>query len=482
MCASTIKLHPEDFLCAVCKNYLSSAPIYLSEDSRDICNDCVRADVDIPYRNVALEKILVNIFFPCENETYGCTTAYKFGEEEEHRSKCFFKQVHCPFRRNHVCQWNGTYGKIHDHLNKEHDTLITKDAKFLINLNQNDKRTFIVSNRNFSVVDYMYDINSGILKYNIATFEPNIPEQKSTIKLVSKCDPDSMIQVKGGECVSYNNELFKWIPENVIDMNKMKLLLNNPTSVWMCFTVPLQQNTNANLVSSAILNFFKCGQCSYNLKLPIFEQNDKFICNYCYYSPRVTKQNCKMIASDSSLSRLLAKENYQCRNEHCGEIIKGDSIVNHEISCQFRVHKCFVCTKELLQSLAKEHYVGHGIEYFTDEHNQKNVNNQQHNQQTSYYGNNQQTRFSTIFTMLQNEIIYITYNYNKDQFTLKVQQDFVVHNYKLNMELQCAHDQCKLPPQKFVFNGYSQEVTLPASQLPKCFNAHVNVRIYFSYC
>lgn len=479
MCASTIKLNPEDFLCAVCKNYLSSAPIYISEDSRDICNDCVQADVDKPYRNVTLEKILVNVFFPCKNKTYGCTTAYKFGEEEEHQSKCFFKKVHCPFRRNRGCQWDGTYGKIHEHVNKEHDTLITKDAKFLLNLNENEKGTFIVSNGNFFVVDYMYDINSGILKYYIATFDQNIPEQKSTIKVVSKCDPDSMIQVKGGECVSYNNELFKWIPENIIDMNKTKLLLNNPTSVWISFTVPVQQNTNANLVLSAILNFFKCNQCSNNLKFPIFEQNNKLICNYCYYSPLIAKQNFKMIPADSSLSLLLAEENYQCRNEHCGEIIKGDSIVNHEISCPFRVHKCFVCNKELLQSVAQEHYVQHGIEYFTDEHNKKNVNNQQR-QQNVY--NQQPAVFNTIFTMLENEIIYITYIYKNSQFTLKVQQDFVVHNYKLNMELQCTHDQCKLQSEKFVFNAYSQEVTLSASELPKCFHQQVNVRFYFSCC
>ncbi|KAK5648812.1 hypothetical protein RI129_003704 [Pyrocoelia pectoralis] len=466
MFGSAIKLHPEDFVCAVCKNYLSSAPIYLSEDSRDICSDCVQSNVDKPYRNVALEKILVKIFFPCKNQTYGCTTAYKFGEEEEHRSKCCFKQVHCPFRRNHGCQWNGTYGKIHEHVNKDHDKLLKKHAKFLINLNQNEKHTFIVSNGNFFVVDYMNDLNSGILKYNIAIFEPNIAEQKSTIKLVSECDPDSMIQIKGGECVSYSNELFEWIPENIIDLNKTKLLLNNPTSIWISFTVQVQQNANAKLVKSKISDFFKCVQCSSNLKLPIFEHNNKLICSYCYYSPRITKENFKMIAPDSSISRLLAEENYQCRNKHCGQIIKGNSIVKHEISCPFRLHKCFVCDNELVQSVAKEHYINHGVEYFTDEYNQKNVNGMH--------------KLRKIFTLLENEIIYITINCIGIQPTLKVQQDFVVHNYKLIMELKCAHNQCQFPSEKYVLNAYGQTTTLLTSNLPKCFHEQVNVKFYFS--
>uniref|UniRef100_A0A1Y1KVB1 SIAH-type domain-containing protein n=1 Tax=Photinus pyralis TaxID=7054 RepID=A0A1Y1KVB1_PHOPY len=202
MLKSGVELVPKDFLCTICKQYLSTAPIYLLEDGRDICNSCSQGNCLKPYRNATLEKILANVHFPCKNSGDGCTVTYKFNKEE-HINKCNYNPVPCPLHNKFKCQWNGKFKEMREHLTQEHRLSILKSATFDIHVDQDAEDAFMVLNGEcFFLVNYMYDSAVGTFKYIIVTFDL---ELNSKIKLENSSNRDNVLQLTGHECVSLNS-------------------------------------------------------------------------------------------------------------------------------------------------------------------------------------------------------------------------------------------------------------------------------------
>lgn len=86
-----------DYLrCAICKQYLSSDPIYMRSDGSNICHRCVYSN-GVPkdcVRNRAYETIACIVLFPCIYKNWGCPTRLKFGRDLwQHESNCSYSYV-----------------------------------------------------------------------------------------------------------------------------------------------------------------------------------------------------------------------------------------------------------------------------------------------------------------------------------------------------------------------------------------------------
>lgn len=415
---------------------------------------------------MSLEKLLVNAYFPCKNASQGCTLTYKFGEEDGHRSKCTFKQIQCPLSRKSKCEWNGRYGTVREHIREKHQELILENAEFIINVEEDTINTFVVLNsKQFFTVDYAYNSSGGVLKYTVALLD--VGEPNFQVELRNHSEPNSPKLIQEHKAVCYSDDPCQRIAEVIINVHKMKPALNNAMAILITLTAQQDISDSTNLVKSDIVTFFKCQKCFETLKLPIFEDaNTSRICNYCYYN---SKEQCKykMVPLDNELSCLLAKENYACKHKYCDRIVRGTSIVNHELSCPFRMYKCFTCQKNLLYSIAKEHYeTMRHADYFE--------------QDTEFV---MQAKTSVCcYTLFQHELIAIFFTFDS-YFKIEVKQSGVIRNYQLIIELQCTHKNLNAPSLKYVFNETTaQAVFMQSCELLACFDAEIGVRIYFDYC
>uniref|UniRef100_A0A1Y1M5S3 RING-type E3 ubiquitin transferase n=1 Tax=Photinus pyralis TaxID=7054 RepID=A0A1Y1M5S3_PHOPY len=471
--SSTIPFDCKKFVCAICQNYLSTAPVYLLQDNRDLCSNCVFGDLGKAFRNVSLERLLVNAYFPCKNASQGCTLTYKFGEEDDHTSKCTFKPIECPIRKRSECEWNGRFGAVREHISEKHAKLISENAAFIINVNEDTMDTFVVLNsKNRCIVDYVYNSKSGDLKYTVALLD--VGEQDFQVELRKYSKPDSLTPsckpLKEHKAVCYSDDLSQRIPEQIINLHVMKGVLQNATSILISLATKAKQelSDSTNLVKSDIVNFFKCRLCRENLKLPIFEDaNSSPICSYCYDNSK-EQFKYKMVPEDNELSCLLAKENYCCKHNYCTKIVRGTCIVNHERSCPFRMYKCFICQKNLLYSIAQEHY--------ETMHPDANCFEQE-------YEFVMQARTSvSCCTLFQHELIVIFFTFDP-HFKIEVKQSGVIPNYKVIIELQCTNKDLNAPSLKYVFNETAgQSVNINSWDLLACFTTEIGVRIYFDSC
>ncbi|XP_031353564.1 uncharacterized protein LOC116178252 [Photinus pyralis] len=464
--SSTIPFDCKKFVCAICQNYLSTAPVYLLQDNRDLCSNCVFGDLEKAFRNVSLERLLVNAYFPCKNASQGCTLTYKFGEEDDHTSKCTFKPIECPIRKRSECEWNGRFGAVREHISEKHAKLISENAAFIINVNEDTMDTFVVLNsKHFFTVDYVYNSSGGVLKYTIALLD--VGEQNFQVELRNHSEPNSLKLLKEHKAVCYIGDLPQRVSEE-INIDKMKPALNNATSISITLKAQQDLGNSTNLVKSDIVNFFKCRLCRENLKLPIFEDaNSSPICSYCYDNSK-EQFKYKMVPEDNELSCLLAKENYCCKHNYCTKIVRGTCIVNHERSCPFRMYKCFTCQKNLLYSIAQEHY--------ETMHPDANCFEQE-------YEFVMQARTSvSCCTLFQHELIVIFFTFDP-HFKIEVKQSGVIPNYKVIIELQCTNKDLNAPSLKYVFNETAgQSVNINSWDLLACFTTEIGVRIYFDSC
>lgn len=113
---------PLDLLrCALCRQLLSSSPVYSHKNGDSICYVCYVDEAICKneyFRNVLYENVMQDVGFPCGYVSYGCEEHVRFNDTE-HEKRCDFKFFDCPITQTD-CGFKGTVNDIWQHLRKLH--------------------------------------------------------------------------------------------------------------------------------------------------------------------------------------------------------------------------------------------------------------------------------------------------------------------------------------------------------------------------
>jgi E3 ubiquitin-protein ligase SIAH1 len=115
--------------CPVCMQYMRP-PITLCENGHNICDICrpklrhcptCRQQI-LNARNVALEKVIREVNYPCMYRYYGCRETYSFDMIGGHQEKCRYIPQPCPVDKLNFenCTWTGIRSSMTSHLKKAH--------------------------------------------------------------------------------------------------------------------------------------------------------------------------------------------------------------------------------------------------------------------------------------------------------------------------------------------------------------------------
>jgi len=119
--------------CPVCMEYMKP-PITLCVNGHNICNTCKQKIPHCPTceqqflntRNVALEKVAIELNYPCVYRKYGCSETYKLDFIGKHQDRCQYIPQPCPVNKLNLgtCTWTGISSSIMSHLNHKHKNLL----------------------------------------------------------------------------------------------------------------------------------------------------------------------------------------------------------------------------------------------------------------------------------------------------------------------------------------------------------------------
>jgi E3 ubiquitin-protein ligase SIAH1 len=134
---STIELLSA-FECPVCMEYM--LPPYLQcPQGHLVCGNC-RPKVNCcptcrgaapAIRNLAMEKIANNMYFPCKFATSGCTQQFVHTEKVEHEEICEYRPYSCPCP-GASCKWQGNLQDVMAHLMKTHKSITTLQGEDIV--------------------------------------------------------------------------------------------------------------------------------------------------------------------------------------------------------------------------------------------------------------------------------------------------------------------------------------------------------------
>ena len=115
----------EELECPVCHEYMTP-PISLCMSGHSICKTCRRqlkkcqmcTKKFTKYRNLALEKIVVKLKYPCKYEYLGCTGLFGLDCLASHQENCPRRAHRCPYVAEYgiTCAWEGPEDAIRHHL------------------------------------------------------------------------------------------------------------------------------------------------------------------------------------------------------------------------------------------------------------------------------------------------------------------------------------------------------------------------------
>lgn len=158
--AATLKVNILQLKCAICKNHLKTAPVFVISNGSSICEKCKSASNKPSFRNHLYEKVVEDALFPCEYAPRGCTAQLKFNNTVEHESVCKFQNCKCPvadvifFSGRGLCSWEGRPIDLPKHFNhddEDHyvDEIANENFQFekcskVLKLVQVKKRNFLM--------------------------------------------------------------------------------------------------------------------------------------------------------------------------------------------------------------------------------------------------------------------------------------------------------------------------------------------------
>jgi hypothetical protein len=86
-------------------------------------------------RNLALEKIIGKMKYPCKYEDLGCTALFSLELLASHQASCPRQANRCPFEvlDSHSCTWEGTEDAVVSHMKTDHSaicSILNRAGKF----------------------------------------------------------------------------------------------------------------------------------------------------------------------------------------------------------------------------------------------------------------------------------------------------------------------------------------------------------------
>ena len=99
------------FECPVCFDYVLP-PILQCSSGHLVCSDCRAKLTCCPscrgplgsIRNLAMERVAEDVFFPCKFRSCGCPQDFRFKKKKEHEDICEFRPYMCPCP-GAQCKW-----------------------------------------------------------------------------------------------------------------------------------------------------------------------------------------------------------------------------------------------------------------------------------------------------------------------------------------------------------------------------------------
>jgi E3 ubiquitin-protein ligase SIAH1 len=215
----------EQLECPVCLEYMGP-PITFCENGHNICSSC-RPELErcptcrqtfLKARNVALEKLAIEVECPCPNEPYGCAIYFPISLIRHHRNVCEYIPLDCPMKKSLKCEWKGTFKNMKDHITEVHTgwaTDMSEMKHFLIKKFRKNKqcfRIFYIKNniffQQFEVIENAFyyviqcvraeEIGS---KFRYEFVLQNDDEKISVCSMTGSNKVDVKEVYKSGECV-----------------------------------------------------------------------------------------------------------------------------------------------------------------------------------------------------------------------------------------------------------------------------------------
>lgn len=182
----TVKVDIKKLKCALCKNYLANAPVFVKYNGDSICGSCNTLDRDPSYRNTLYEDMMKGALFPCRNASRGCTKQVGFNNTIGHETACTYKECYkCPIN---TCTWTGTAEMLFSHFFQGvHNAIVLdKSQKFIFNKNgqmfvllQLKQRSFIIwvnsVHQKISIQIVNLDFGPSV-EYKLSIYKPNAIE------------------------------------------------------------------------------------------------------------------------------------------------------------------------------------------------------------------------------------------------------------------------------------------------------------------
>ena len=132
----------EDLECPVCREYMTP-PISICVSGHSICKTCRRklkkcrmcTKTFTKSRNLALEKIIGKMKYPCKYEDLGCTGLFSLECLASHQADCPRQAHRCPFAvlDAQTCTWEGTADAVVGHMKANHSdicSMLNRAGKF----------------------------------------------------------------------------------------------------------------------------------------------------------------------------------------------------------------------------------------------------------------------------------------------------------------------------------------------------------------
>lgn len=181
----TIKLDIAKIKCALCKEYLRSAPVFVQYSGDTICERCNKISEKISFRNKLYEDMMKAALLPCRFATKGCTKQLQFNHCANHENVCDYKdKFKCPIS---TCNWVGKIEMLLNHFFQDaHNATVVLSQSFcfpkngqVFKLLQAKQRNFVIwvnaIHQKITIEVISLDLQNSV-DYKLSLYKPNASE------------------------------------------------------------------------------------------------------------------------------------------------------------------------------------------------------------------------------------------------------------------------------------------------------------------
>jgi E3 ubiquitin-protein ligase SIAH1 len=223
--------------CPVCTEYMIP-PITLCENGHNICSKCRPKMKECPNcrrtlllaRNLALEKLINKIKYPCCNRKTGCEESFHLDQIVRHQGNCLHGLYDCPLAQapGILCFWQGPRSEVRKHVDMNHKHRVTEAVSRLSVYTRVFDSAYKYCRVIYALGEVFYqqfDIKGEIFYFVVQHVGPNITDSKYKYEFtLESSDGDEKIQVshyvlsvkmniddirKSGKCVKLHSDVVK---------------------------------------------------------------------------------------------------------------------------------------------------------------------------------------------------------------------------------------------------------------------------------